>query len=81
MENEKWIDDGQKDGDVDHRTPPENGEGPTSAEVVTTNLEDTERIMRRPMALWITAGCEGPRTDPGYVVMPLALRRMCHSGA
>jgi hypothetical protein len=35
MENEKWIGDGSKAGDVDCRTPPEQGEGPTSAEGVT----------------------------------------------
>ena len=35
MENEKWIGDGWKAGDVDHRTLSEQGEGPTSAEVVT----------------------------------------------
>ena len=35
MENEKWISDGQKVGDVDRQTPPEQGEGTTSAEVVT----------------------------------------------
>ena len=35
MENERWICDGKKAGDVDRRTPPEQGEGPTSAEVVT----------------------------------------------
>ena len=35
MENEKWINDGQKAGDVDRRAPPEQGEATTSAEVVT----------------------------------------------
>jgi hypothetical protein len=34
MENEKWI-----AGDVDRRTPPEQGEEPTSAEVVTETLK------------------------------------------
>ena len=33
-ENETWIGGDQKAGDFD-RTPPEQGEGPTSAEVVT----------------------------------------------
>ena len=37
MENEKWIDDGWKTGDADRRTSPEQGEEPTSAEVVTSN--------------------------------------------
>ena len=35
MENEKWIGAGQKAGDDVRRTPPEQGEGPTWAEVVT----------------------------------------------
>ena len=35
MENEKWIGDGKKAGDITRRTPPEQGEGPTLAEVVT----------------------------------------------
>jgi hypothetical protein len=35
MENEKWIDDVQKTGDADRRTPPEQGEETTSVEVVT----------------------------------------------
>ena len=39
MENEKWIGDGLKVGDVDRRTPPEQGEGPTSAEVVTETFD------------------------------------------
>ena len=34
-ENEKRISDGEKVGDFDHRTPPEQGEEPTSGEVVT----------------------------------------------
>ena len=38
MENEKWISDGLKVGDFERRTPPEQGEGPTSAEVVTCML-------------------------------------------
>ena len=38
MENEKWISDGSKVGDVDRRTPPEQGEGPTTVEVVTHGL-------------------------------------------
>jgi hypothetical protein len=33
MENEKWISDGWKTGDVDRRTPPEQGDEPTLAEV------------------------------------------------
>ena len=32
---EKWSGDGQKAGDVDRRTPPEQGEEPTLEEVVT----------------------------------------------
>jgi hypothetical protein len=39
MENEKWIGGGWKAGDVDHRMPPEKGEGPTSAEVVTAYMQ------------------------------------------
>ena len=40
LENEKWINDGQKAGDVDRRAPPEQGEATTSAEVVTNpNLD------------------------------------------
>ena len=42
MENEKWINDGQKTGDVERRAPPEQGEATTSAEVVTT--ADIERF-------------------------------------
>jgi hypothetical protein len=38
MENEKWIGNGWKAGEVDRRTPPKLGEGPTSAEVVTAVL-------------------------------------------
>jgi hypothetical protein len=34
-ENETWIGSDKKAGDVDRRTPPEQGEGPTSEEVVT----------------------------------------------
>ena len=37
-ENEKWISDCLKAGDVDRQTPPEQGDGPTSptsAEIVT----------------------------------------------
>ena len=34
-ETETWIGGDQKAGDVDRRTPPEQGEGPTSAAVVT----------------------------------------------
>ena len=39
MENEKSISEGQKVGDVDRQTPPEQGEGPTSAEVVTLRFD------------------------------------------
>ena len=35
MEDEKWSGGGQKTGDVDRRMQPEQGERPTSAEVVT----------------------------------------------
>uniref|UniRef100_A0A8C7JEF9 Ig-like domain-containing protein n=1 Tax=Oncorhynchus kisutch TaxID=8019 RepID=A0A8C7JEF9_ONCKI len=35
MEKEKWIGGSQKAGDDNRRTPPEQGEAPTSAEVVT----------------------------------------------
>ena len=35
MKDERWIGDGLKTGDVDRRTPPEKGEEPTLAEVVT----------------------------------------------
>ena len=35
MENEKWINDGKKTGDADRRTSPEQGEEPTSGEVMT----------------------------------------------
>jgi hypothetical protein len=38
MENEKWINDGSKTGDADLRMPPEQGEEPTSAEVVTHTI-------------------------------------------
>ena len=41
MENEKWINDGQKTGDVERRAPPEQGEATTSAEVVTILLHWT----------------------------------------
>ena len=41
MENEKWISDGQKVGDVDRRTPPEQGEGTTPVEVVTAGVRAT----------------------------------------
>jgi hypothetical protein len=39
MENEKWIGDGKKTGDVNCQMAPEQGEGRTSAEVVTVVLE------------------------------------------
>ena len=41
---EKWIDDGQKTGDAERRTPPEQGEEPTSVEVMTVNdiVEDLQ---------------------------------------
>ena len=41
MENERWIGDGKKTGDVDRRTPPEQGGRPTSAEVVTVTRNHT----------------------------------------
>ena len=45
IENEKWIGDSQKVDDFDRQTPPEQGEGPTSAEVVTElcNVQDETR--------------------------------------
>jgi hypothetical protein len=42
--NERWIGDGWKTGDVDRRTQPEQGEEPTSAEVVT-NLFKTINLV------------------------------------
>jgi hypothetical protein len=39
MENEKWINDGWKTGDVERRAPPEQGEATTSVEVVTHCLQ------------------------------------------
>ena len=39
MENEKWIGDDQKAGDGDCRTPLEQGERPTPAEVVTSKCQ------------------------------------------
>ena len=34
MENETWINDGSKTGDVDRRAPPEQGEASASVEVM-----------------------------------------------
>ena len=49
MENEKWINDGEKTGDVDRRAPPEQGEATTSAEVVTIvpiRTSNSQRYMK-----------------------------------
>ena len=48
MENEKWISYGQKTGDVDHRTPPEQGEGLT---VVTPAYKSIKRKQAQKTAL------------------------------
>ena len=55
MENEKWIGGGMETGDVDCRKPPEQGEGPTLAEVVTlhslsSSTDDTAHTRVYPMA-------------------------------
>jgi hypothetical protein len=40
MENEKWISDGWKVGDVDRRMSPEQGEGPTISDQCDVILMD-----------------------------------------
>ena len=45
MENEKWINDGQKTGDFDLRAPPEQGEALTSVEVVTFGVQYEDHVI------------------------------------
>ena len=54
MENEKWISDDQKVGEFDRRTSPEQGDGPTSAEVVT-GIFQTETKGFRKNVYWLTS--------------------------
>ena len=52
MENEKWIGDGSKTGDVDRRAPPEQGEASALAEVVTVIKNGTLKSTANHFFTW-----------------------------
>ena len=61
MENEKWIDDGQRTGDAEHRS----NKDPSSAEVVTTTLF-TKRVFINISCLFTTTN----HIASAYIVRP-----------